>query len=202
MRRPHQIPLHRLRQAPICLCLAACALAQQAPVPYADGDGPTFAAYPDADTWPGSYQSIRKVDFSNLNNGEVALRNGHYERNEPDDHYSIDLDSVQYLGADAALVVYESLEVGGSSNSGGHAIVVTLSKGRLHSVQSIDWSTHSAGPRPTWSFEPKTHTLVIRSDHYRPGDAHCCISAVDVVTYRWNGALFVQTGLTTELLPQ
>lgn len=128
------------------------------------------------------------------------MRNGHYKRNEQFDHYSVDLDSVQYLGPTMGLVVYSWFEAAGSSSSGSYAIVFTLSAGHLHSVQSIDWSTHNAGPRPTWSFDPKTNTLVIRSDHYRPGDAHCCISAVDVVTFAWYGEKFAQTGAKTELL--
>ena len=69
--------------------------------------------------------------------------------------------------------------------------------GRLQSMQSIDWETHAAGTHPTWSFDAKTNTLVIRADHYRPGDAHCCISAIDVVTFRLDGARFTQTAITT-----
>ena len=174
---------------------AMIASAQQSPVPYADADGPTFAAHPDADTWPGSYQSIRSADFRNLRLPRVLagdeamrLRNGHYEHNEPFDQSSVDLDSVRYLTAEGfALVVYSWFAAGGSSSSGDYAALFKVSNGRLQSLQSISWSTHSAGPRPTWSFDPKTNTVVIRSDHCRPGDAH--ISAVDVVTYRWNGTL-------------
>jgi hypothetical protein len=48
-------------------------------------------------------------------------------------------------------------------------------------------------------YEAKSKTLVIHSAHYIPGDAHCCVSAMDVVTFRWNGAQFVQSDLRTEL---
>ena len=186
----------------ICLCVAACAFAQKSSVPYAtngDSTGPTFAVQTESSIFPGSYRSIRSVDFRNLNNGRVSLRNGHYERNEDFDHYAVDLDSLVYFSSSAALVVYSWSEVAVSSESGAYAVVFTLSNGRLHSVQSINWETHSAGPRPTWSFEPKSSTFVVRSDHYMPGDAHCCISAVDVVTFHWDGKQFTQTGIKTEL---
>jgi hypothetical protein len=189
------------------------AFAQQSLVPYADGDGPTFAGHTETNTWPGSYRSIRKVDFRNLrlqnllgSAGPIPLRNGHYEHNEPDEHSTLDLDSVRYLTPPSrtsegfALVIYSWFDAAVSSSSGDYAVLFKVSNGRLQSVQSISWSTHNAGLRPTWSFDPKTNKLVIRSDHYRPGDAHCCISAVDVVTYHWNGTQFDRTGITTELL--
>lgn len=174
------------------------------PVPYADG--PSYSATKETHSYPGSYRSIRTVDFRNLNDGDVELRNGHYGRDEPFDHYSVDLDSIRYLttltrtGDSVALVVYDVFEAGVSSNSNGRAVIFELSKGHLQSIQSIEWDTHNNGPRPTWSFDPKNTTFVIRSSHYRPGDAHCCISAVDVVTFRWDGKQFNQAAVSTESL--
>lgn len=52
---------------------------------------------------------------------------------------------------------------------------------------------------PTASFDAGTNILVIRSSHYIPGDAHCCVSAMDVVTFRWDQTRFVQSELQTEL---
>jgi hypothetical protein len=77
--------------------------------------------------------------------------------------------------------------------------VFTVSESRLRSVQMIGWDTHFQAGQPTDSFDPATNTLVIRSAHYIPGDAHCCVSAMDVVTFRWNGTRLVQTGIQTEL---
>jgi hypothetical protein len=48
------------------------------------------------------------------------------------------------------------------------------------------------------SFDEKTNKPVVRSAHYLPGDAHCCVSAINV-TPRWNGSRFVQTGIRTKL---
>jgi hypothetical protein len=77
--------------------------------------------------------------------------------------------------------------------------VFTVSAGHLRSVQTIGWDTHFQAGQPTESFDPGTNALVIRSAHYIPGDAHCCVSAMDVVTFRWDGARLVQTGIQTEL---
>jgi len=43
------------------------------------------------------------------------------------------------------------------------------------------------------------NTLVIRSAHYIPGDAHCCVSAMDIVTFKWDGTRLVQSDIQTEL---
>jgi hypothetical protein len=77
--------------------------------------------------------------------------------------------------------------------------VFTLSDGHLRVVQEIGWDTHFQAGQPTESFDANTNTLVIRSAHYIPGDAHCCVSAMDVVTFRWDGTRFVQAGIQTEL---
>ena len=78
-------------------------------------------------------------------------------------------------------------------------MVFTVANGHLRSVQEIGWDTHFQAGQPTESFDPGTKTLVIRSAHCIPGDAHCCVSAVDVVTFRWDGNRFVPTGIQTEL---
>jgi hypothetical protein len=72
---------------------------------------------------------------------------------------------------------------GGSSSQGGMAKVFTMSGGRMRVVQEIDWDTYFDAGQPTHSFDPSTNTLVIRSAHYIPGDAHCCVSAMDAVTF-------------------
>ena len=74
-----------------------------------------------------------------------------------------------------------------------------LSANRLCVVQEIDWDTHFQAGQPTDSFDPSTNTLVIRSAHYIPGDAHCCVSAMDVVTLRWDGTQFAPAPIQTEL---
>jgi hypothetical protein len=194
--------------------LAAIALGQTSQVPYAqqsDGPGPTFTSENVSVSYPGSYSSIRKVDFRNFkipffDEKPFSLKNGHYKHDEPLGHWSIDLDSVYYLSTSpsskgsSALVLYSWFGAGGSSSQGGIAEVFNVSVGHLRSVQEINWDTHfeEAG-QPTESFDPRTNTLVIRSAHYIPGDAHCCVSAMDIVTFRWNGARFVQADLRTEL---
>jgi hypothetical protein len=77
--------------------------------------------------------------------------------------------------------------------------VFTVSDGHLRSVQEIGWDTHFQAGQPTDSFDASTNTLVIRSAHYIPGDAHCCISAMDIVTFKWDGTRLVQSAIPTKL---
>jgi len=91
------------------------------------------------------------------------------------------------------------LEGAGSSSGGGTALVFTVSNNRLRLTQAIGWDTHFQTKERTESFDPGTDTLVVRTAHYIPGDAHCCVSAMDVITLHWNGTRFAQTDFKTEL---
>lgn len=177
---------------------------QGSSVPYAsnsDGPGPTFVNEIATSSFNGKYSSIRKVDFRNLK----PLKNGRYKEDEGGVHYSEQLEEVYYLtgsatvSAQAALVLYSWFSVGGSSSQGRRALIFNLANGRLWSTQEIRWDTHFQAGQPTDKFDPVTNTLVIRSAHYIPGDAHCCVSAMDVVTYRWDGRVFAQANIQTEL---
>lgn len=194
--------------------LSAGAFSQTSQVPYAsngDGPGPTFSYSETSQLYPGFYSSIRAVDFRNLcgdaagKPGRRCLKNGRYKSDEPGSNYSEELDSIRYLRVSSssqvgsALVLYSWIDGGGSSSQGSSATVFTVTQGRLRSVQEIGWDTHFQAGQPTDSFDPRTNTLVIRSTHYIPGDAHCCVSALDVVAFRWDGNRFVQTGIQTEL---
>jgi len=208
----------QLRQLALLLFPIVAVFSQTSRVPYApgtDGPGPTFTNDTTGLSYPGSYSSIRNVDFRNFNfpasdraptpAGSFSLKNGHYKVDEGYVHFSMDLDSVHYLSAstpskgDFALVLFSWFAAGGSSSQGGTAQVFTVSKAHLRSVQKIGWDTHFQAGQPTDSFDPGTSTLVIRSAHYIPGDAHCCVSAMDIVTFRWDGSRFIQSSIQTEL---
>jgi len=207
-----------MRQRGLLPLLIAGAFGQTSQVPYApnsDGPGPTFTKESVSFSFPGSYSSIRRVDFRNLRlpifdaegrpAGSISFKNGRYKYDRPDDHYAEKVTSIHYLSGtssskdDSAVVLYSWFSAGGSSSQGGTATVFTVSDGHLRSVQKIGWDTHFQAGQATESFDPSTNTLLIRSAHYIPGDAHCCVSAVDVVTFRWDGMGFVQTGIQTEL---
>jgi hypothetical protein len=188
--------------------LLAGAFGQTSPVPYFVP--PLFSNERFLHSYPGTYSSIRSVDFRNFTFfgfepiGGVSLKNGHYLHDEPHDVQSVDLDSVHWLGkpqskAEFALVLLSWYESGVSASVGEAASVFTLSGNRLIGVQEIGWDTQLQYNQPAEYFDATTNTLVIRPPHYIPGDGHCCISAMDVVTFRWDGAGFVQTGIQTEL---
>jgi hypothetical protein len=197
--------------AVIVVGLPRCLLfSQLSPVPYGsntDGPGQTFSSKPDSTVFPGKYSSIQKVDFRNLRYPDlgISLKNGHYRHDKPGDQQEVDLDGIHYLNSPlsssrvSALVLSSWSAVGGSSSQGEQARVFTVSGWRLRLVQVIAWSTHSGDQVAKSSFDAAANVLLIRSDHYIPGDAHCCISAVDVVTFRWDGTRFVQTEIRTEL---
>ena len=208
----------KIRRVTLLSVLLTAAFGQTSQAPYAaygDGTGPTFSSSQAGQSYPGSYSSIRQVNFRNLRipvfdgagkpAGSIAFKNGRYKSDDHVTQYSEEVDSIHYLSGSSsseggsALVLYSWAYVGGSSSQGGSAKVFTVTNGRLRSVQEIGWDTHFQAGQPTDSFDPGTRTLVIRSAHYIPGDAHCCVSAMDVVTFRWDGTRFIQTSIQTEL---
>lgn len=206
-----------MRESILLLVFLATARAQSPPVPYepnSDGPGPTFSISNDVDNFPGTYTSIRNVNFRKLPNpfalsGEgssvLAAVKKFFARKDPDFHSSQKLETIHYLNGSpsssggSALLIYSWFAVGGSSSQGGVVKVFIVHDGHLQSTQAINWDTHFDAGQPTESFDPRTNNLIIRSAHYIPGDAHCCVSAMDVVTFRWDGKSFVETGFQTEL---
>jgi hypothetical protein len=190
-----------------------CSLAgQTSHVPYDPINGyPSFTDQQLDYTYKGFYTSIRAVDFRNFTfragvpGGPFTLKNGSYKHDDPYYHSAITLESVDYLGRpkstqpQSALVMVSWLEGAGSSSGGGTALVFTVSNNRLRLTQAIGWDTHFQTKERTESFDPGTDTLVVRTAHYIPGDAHCCVSAMDVITLHWNGTRFAQTDFKTEL---
>lgn len=203
-----------MRPFALILLLVVATLGQASGVPYEVG-GPTFVSEIVSHSYPGIYSSISKVDFRNFevlffDRGgrpvdSILLRKGRYKHNKPFDHFSMEVVSIYYLRASQsstrrfALVLYAMSGGGASTNNYGIAEVFTISDSHLRSVQTIRWDTHFPTSQPRHQFDPGTNTLVIRSAHYIPGDAHCCVSAMDTVPFRWDGTRFVQSGIKTEL---
>jgi len=192
-------------------------LAQGPAVPYQGPYGPSFQLRSYSYVYPKTYRSIHDVDFENLkvafgndksgrskltqlrNGGwEVRFRNGGYD--------SICLRGVHFLesaepGREYALTVYAEVTAGGSSSEFGIAEVFELADKRLRATQLIDWDLRYGGPgHPLDDFYEKANTLTIRAPHYRPGDYYKHASAVDIVTYHWDGRAFAQAVIQTELL--
>lgn len=185
--------------------------AQTSTVPYAEFYGPLFKLERSSDAYPQLYESIHDVDFQNLtvrlgNGGTFHLRNGKYETKDEVGQTSVEIAGVHYpssseKGREYALVLYEEDDVGGSSNQEGVAKVFELEDKRLRDVQSLSWDLHHGGPHGKLdTFNEKENSLEIASSHYRPGDAHCCVSAVDIIVYHWEGKRLNQASVRTELL--
>jgi hypothetical protein len=192
------------------------AAAQTSPVPYDSiNGGPTFTMTQVDQLYPGSYSTISEVNFRNRAFPEfddsgrpvewLQLINGSYQHDEPNFHSSASFESVYYLASstsirpDSALVLLSWSGVGGSSSQGGLAYVFKLVDRHLRLIQAMDWDTHFETSEQTDVFDQRAKKLVIRTAHYIPGDAHCCVSAMDVITLQWDGTSFAKTHLKTEL---
>jgi hypothetical protein len=196
--------------------------AQSHKVPYTE-DGFGFHSFsPIYLDYPGTYEHIKDVDFRNLSLhfsydpkklGPIArLKNGHYLKADPKVDQCMDevkLEETHYLPSSEpdrqyALGIYSWFTACGSSDTTGIAQVFELYDHRLKVVQQLDWDQHFDTKQEYFSYDKRSKALVVRSAHYvlwkdGPGDAHCCASAMDVITLRWNGARMVRTAMRTEL---
>lgn len=163
-------------------------------------------------SYPGTYRSLRQIDFRNLpinfvDNRLVPMKDGKYESRDEGGFDGVVFESLDFLTSAArskeqyALVLYTHTLAGGSSNSYGIAQVFGLSGGNLRIVQEITWDEHFSPPG-NWYMRLSKDTLTIRSARYLDGDAHCCISGMDTITLKWNGSRFAQTSITTTRLAQ
>jgi hypothetical protein len=187
--------------------------AQSHSVPYNRDLGPSLHVMSLNYSYPTSYERIEDVDFQNLTlqvfdeqgkpEAKLKLKNGSYEDRDNAGFETVKLDSIYYLAEDSnrryAAVLYAWSFGGGSSNDAGIAQVFELLDHRLTLKQQLEWDKHFDTSKPYASFNENSRTLVVRTAHYLPGDAHCCVSATDVVTMRWNGNRFTQKAVRTEL---
>lgn len=196
----------------LCTCVALSS--QTHGVPYDRDFGPGFYELTLDSPYPGSYESIAAVNFHDHTVtifgedkqvlSKAKLRNGWYEHRGKTAYETVKLDSVHDLPSqDArrqfALVLYTWFAASGSSNTDGVAEVYALEDHQLKLVQQFSWDEHFETDKRYVSFDEKSQDLIIRSGHYLPGDAHCCISAVDVITLRWDGHRYAKRSVRVEL---
>jgi hypothetical protein len=191
---------------------------ERSSVPYdseAEGGGPTFHNLTLSYRYSGVYRSIHEVDFRDFTlhifDAKKApglifkLRNGRVEVKGRGEFDSVTLSSVYYMTSSGnsrpeyALVLYDWFTAAGSSDMTGIAQVFEIHDQRLILTQQIDWDEHFDADGPYDSFDRITNNLVLRTAHYLPGDAHCCVSAMDIVTLHWNEFKLLQRSIYTEL---
>jgi len=194
------------------LLLIAGSLLSQAPtVPYAQFFGPDFDNVHVDHGYPNTASSIQKVDFRNMRlivfdqSGKtdtvLPFKNGRRkwkEKNGEADEAKIE--EVDYLAPadEYALVVFHWLSIAEASNTDGYAQVFRLANHELRVIQQLRWNEQFE-TKEKYSFDAATKTLTARSAHYLTGDAHCCISAMDIFTLQWKDGALIQTGVKTEL---
>ena len=196
-----------MRRALVFLCAAATLSAQSSSVPYAEQIGQLFSVKSTGVSDSSPARAIRDVDFRNMwvyKPGGIRLKSGRYDHEDRQQTFfeTVELLDVYYLAQPFALAVYHKIEGGGSSTSSGIAEVFRLGGGKLQLTQAITWDADAERDQKAagiYAFDAATKTLVIRASHYLPSDAHCCISAVDVVSFRWKQDHFEQSAMVTEL---
>ncbi len=187
---------------------------QASRVPYDPDFGPGFwDLYPNY-FYPGIHKSMKDVDFEDsamlvFGKGggidlKAGLHKGQFERTVKTGYDSVKLDAVYNLPAGGSITEYAVVlctwfSARGSSATTGIAQVFELREGRLMLVQQLEWDEHVETNRPFAVFDPASYRLIICVAHYLPGDSHCCVSAVDVVTLRWSKSKFIRKTVRTDL---
>jgi hypothetical protein len=79
--------------------------------------------------------------------------------------------------------------------------VLALPYSRLPAMwgTQLGWDEHFGTNKSYASFSEKSRILVVPTVRYLPGDAHYCVSAIDVITLRWNGSRFAKKATHAEL---
>lgn len=134
------------------------------------------------------------------------LRGGYWESRDGAELNSLRLLKSYLLpssepGSEFLLVLFEYFGVSGSSDSSGVAQIWNLKGGRLSIKQQIDYNTHFHGGGGNQKYRRDDSGLLVRASHYLPGDAHCCISAYDELTFRWTGDEYVLARIETKRVP-
>lgn len=195
----------------LLLFASAFLFAQSPSVPYAQFFGPDFDNQHVDYAYPNAAPSIQKVDFRNMRlmvfdkSGKIdtALRFSNGSRKWKEKNGEADeakIEEIDYLtpAEDYALVTFHWLSIADAANTEGYAQVFRLASHELRVIQQIHWNEQFEA-KEKYSFDAAKKVLKVRSAHYLPGDAHCCISAMDVFTLEWKDGAFVQTGVKTEL---
>ncbi|HTD21844.1 MAG TPA: hypothetical protein VK738_04275 [Terriglobales bacterium] len=117
---------------------------------------------------------------------------------------SVHLNAIHYLPSENgdrqyAIVSYTLQGGYGSSTVEGIAQVFELTAHHLMTIEQLEWDNDFVTSKPYLSFNEKSRRLIVRSGHPLPGDAKCCVSAMDVFTLHWEGNRFVELGMHTEL---
>ena len=149
---------------------------------------------------------MRLVVFDKTGKTETVLqfKNGSRKWKDKGEINEANLEEVDYLtrvGAsepEYALVVFHWISVAGDSDTDGFAQVFRLANHQLRVIQQLRWNEQFE-TKEKYAFDAAARNLTVRSAHYLSGDAHCCVSAMDVFTLQWDGSAFVPASVKTEL---
>ena len=187
----------------ISLFLASLPLIGQS-LPYESSRGASYHQTDSISARYGRCAEGKRPDFPNMTfslfEDPVKLVKGRMSKTETEDgHFlgsvSVDLVSVHPLphgdGRERYWLVLLFVEsVGGSTSQSYTAQVFRCGNGELRVVQQIAWDARTSPRKSPVSIDLQTGDLRFATSHYQPGDAHCCVSAQDEVSYDWRGGRY------------
>ncbi len=186
------------------LLLAVAVVAQQPdPKPSIDEESPNY-------TYPGTYASLSSIDWKNFKmvdweEGEgidtYQLHDGKYLRNKPDNTQEATLGEADMFKDgthDFAVLIWSEKSCTKKDCSGSGLVqVVELQGKKLIMRQQLLYLAHDSTAGA--SLDAKTRALTIRATNGRAQDVP---AFSDILTYRWTGSSFAQTGHKTVPLPK
>jgi hypothetical protein len=191
------------------ICLSFCLTGQKGQTisPEGDDEGGDYSITQPNFVYRGEYPQLQHLNFENFVLHTFDEKNRHnicgklhggFWKDEEKNHVGMESltwddehplstgnSSIQYV-----VVLFDYFGVGGSSESDGYAQVWSLQDKKLIIVQQIQFNTHFTSDDWYFAFDKNRQLLTVRASHYLPGDAHCCISAFDELTFRWQDGLF------------
>lgn len=186
------------------LFLAVAVFAQQPdPKPSIDEESPNY-------TYAGTYASMSSVDWRNFKmvdweEGEgldtYQLRDGKYLRNKPDNTQEATLASADTFkdgGRDFAVLIWSEKSCTKKDCSGSGLVQVVELQGKKL-IMRYQLLYLANDPSAGASFDAKTRALTVRATNGRVGTVP---AFSDILSYRWTGSSFAQTGRKTVPLPK
>lgn len=97
-----------------------------------------------------------------------------------------------------ALVIFDYFSGVGFRDKDLYAQIWELHGKQLKIIQQLRFNIHLLEGEDSYSYDAAQKVLTAHATHYFPGEAHCCASASDELTYRWSDNEFRLTKKETK----
>jgi hypothetical protein len=96
------------------------------------------------------------------------------------------------------LVIFDYSSGAGFRDNDLYAQIWELHGNQLKIIQQLRFNIHRLEVEDSYSYDLAQKILKARATHYLPGEAHCCASAYDELTFHWSGTEFKLTKKETK----